>query len=74
MSEPVFLDLEDVLSIHSKSIDRFGGSHGLRDGGLLESAVAQPRALFDGSFLHDGLFAQAAAYLFHIVKSSIHPA
>jgi len=49
----------------------YGGSAGLRDWGLLESAVAQPKSSFGGEFSHDGLFAMAAAYLFHIVKN--HP-
>jgi death-on-curing protein len=41
------------------------------DRGLLESAVAQPQASFGGQFAHEGLFAMAAAYLFHIVSN--HP-
>jgi death-on-curing protein len=71
MSRPAFLGLEDVLAIHSSGIERFGGAQGVRDGGLLESALAQPRATFGGAFLHEGLFAQATAYLFYIVKN--HP-
>ena len=39
--------------------------------GLFESAIAQPQAQFGGEFLHEDLFAMAAAYLFHIVKN--HP-
>ncbi len=49
----------------------YGGEHGVRDLGLLESAVAQPRATFGGNFLHKDLFEMAAAYLFHIVQN--HP-
>jgi death on curing protein len=41
----------------------------LRDRGLLESAMAQPQASFGGAYVHDGLFAMAAAYLFHIVSN-----
>jgi len=37
----------------------------------LESALAQPQASFGGQLVHDGLFAMAAAYLFHIVSN--HP-
>lgn len=66
-----FLDIADVLNIHAMQINRYGGADGLRDQGLLESAVAQPQATFDGEFVHDGLFAMAAAYLFHIVGN--HP-
>ena len=68
---PDFLDLDDVLELHALQLARFGGADGVRDRGLLESAVAQPQATFDGTFVHDGLFAMAAAYLFHIVQN--HP-
>jgi death-on-curing protein len=44
---------------------------GLRDAGLLESAMAQPRAEFSGQYLHRDVFEMAAAYLFHLVKN--HP-
>ena len=69
--EPEFLDVEDVLEIHATQLEVYGGSAGLRDRGLLESAVAQPQASFGGQLAHDGLFAMAAAYLFHIVSN--HP-
>ena len=68
---PEFLVIDDVLEIHDLQLARYGGADGLRDPGLLESALAQPRATFDGDFVHDGLFAMAAAYLFHIVSN--HP-
>lgn len=67
--EPVFLDTEDVLDLHAAQLEIFGGSPGLRDRGLLDSAVAQPQASFEGVFAHEGLFAMAAAYLFHIVSN-----
>lgn len=66
-----FLTVEVVLALHQRQLDRFGGGAGLRDRGLLESAVAQPQASFGGTYAHDGLFAMAAAYLFHIVSN--HP-
>lgn len=44
--EPLFLDVEDVLELHASQLEAFGGSAGLRDRGLLESAVAQPQASF----------------------------
>lgn len=68
---PTFLTVEEVLALHQRQLARFGGGAGLRDRGLLESAVAQPQASFGGVFAHDGLFAMAAAYLFHIVAN--HP-
>jgi death-on-curing protein len=69
--EPLFLDVEDGIEIHTTQLEVYGGSAGLRDRGLLESAVAQPQASFGGEFVHDGLFAMAAAYLFHIVSNHL---
>jgi death-on-curing protein len=71
MNEPVFLTVEQVIDLHRRGIEQHGGSLELRDRGLLESAVAMPAAQFGGEFLHDGLAAMAAAYLFHLCKN--HP-
>ncbi len=71
LDEPLFLDVEDVVEIHATQLEAYGGSPGLRDRGLLESAVAQPQASFGGELVHRGLVAMAAAYLFHIVRN--HP-
>lgn len=70
-TEPVFLLLADVLDIHRDEIERYGGEFGLRDQGLLESALAMPAAGIVGQYLHEDVYAMAAAYLFHIVKN--HP-
>lgn len=59
---PVFLDVDDVLDRHAVQVASYGGSAGIRDKGVLESAVAQVWATFDGAFLHEGLPAMAAAY------------
>lgn len=69
--EPLFLEVDDVLEIHADQLEIYGGGAGLRDRGLLESAVAQPQASFGGELANEGLFAMAAAYLFHIVNN--HP-
>ena len=69
MIAPEFLDLEEVLEIHVLQLDEFGGIAGVRDRGLLESAVEQARATAFGELLHADLFEMAAAYLFHIVKN-----
>jgi death on curing protein len=66
-----FLTLKQVLTIHSDLIDAFGGIHGVRDQGLLESALAMPEATYGGDDLHPTIFDKAAAYLFHLVKN--HP-
>jgi len=68
---PIFLTIDQVLAIHSRMIAEFGGDAGLRDSGLLESAVTMPQAAFGNLYLHKGIPAMAAAYLFHICKN--HP-
>jgi death-on-curing protein len=68
---PTFLCLDEVVEIHRDQITRYGGSFGVRDVGLLQSAIAQPMVTFGGRFLHVDLFEMAAAYLFHLVQN--HP-
>lgn len=67
--KPDFLTVEDVLTMHAELIAEYGGEPGLRDLGLLESAVAQPQQTFGSQYLHDSLFRMAAAYLFHITQN-----
>jgi death on curing protein len=67
--EPDFLSPEEVLFLHEEQLARYGGAAGVRDLGLLESAVATPRVTFDGEFVHTDLFAMAAAYAFHIAQN-----
>jgi death on curing protein len=69
MIEPDFLSVADVLQIHDEQIESYGGIHGIRDEGLLESAVMTPQASFGGEYLHTGLFEMAAAYAFHIAEN-----
>ncbi len=71
MTEPVFLTLERTLALHAMQLERWGGLDGVRDMGLLESALAMPSASFGGEYLHGTLFEMAAAYLFHLAKN--HP-
>ena len=71
MTPIVFLTVDDVLAIHRRVVDEFGGDPGIRDRGLLESAVAMPHATFGGQALHEGLPAKAAAYHFHLCSN--HP-
>jgi fido (protein-threonine AMPylation protein) len=68
---PIFLTPAQVLALHRRTIERHGGDPGLRDAGLLDSAIAQPMAMYDGQFLHEGLAEMAAAYLFHLAMN--HP-
>jgi death-on-curing protein len=62
MNAPDFLAVDDVIDIHAYQVERFGGSHGLRDRGSLESTVAQAEASFGGEYVHPDLFAMAAAF------------
>ena len=68
---PLFLGLEEALEIHRDQITRYGGAEGIRDLGLLKSALATPQAGAGDQYLHADLFEMAAAYLFHIVRN--HP-
>jgi death on curing protein len=67
--DPLFLSLDEILSLHEDQIRRYGGSGGVRDLGLLQSAIGTVMATFGGVFLHESLFEMAAAYLFHICRN-----
>lgn len=60
-----------MLAIHQRQIEKFGGLDGIRDEGLLDSALGQPQATFFGELLHSTISEQAAAYLYHLAKN--HP-
>jgi death-on-curing protein len=69
MKRPVWLLRETVLALHEQLLAEFGGSAGIRDEGLLDSALARPENLF-----HSGKptsFDLAACYGFGLVKN--HP-
>ena len=66
-----YLSITQVLAIHDQMIRRFGGSLGIRDLGLIESAIARPKATFDGVDLYHTLFDKAAALLQSLLKN--HP-
>jgi len=70
MKEPVWVEKEALLLLHLKTLARFGGAEGLRDEGLLDSALARPR----NAFHYDGqeeIAALAASYAFGLIKN--HP-
>jgi death-on-curing protein len=66
-----FITPQQVLFINNRVVTETGGEHGLRDAGLLESAVSRPRATFDGKELYPGLFEKTAALLDSLVNN--HP-
>lgn len=71
MLQPWFLDIDHTMRLHRSLIETYGGVEGIRDVGLLHSALAMPQSSFGGEFLHRDLFEMAAAYLYHIVQN--HP-
>lgn len=71
MQAPRFIEKEMVFAIHTRQLEKFGGTPGLRDAGLLDSALAQPQATFSGELLHPTIAEQAAAYLYHLAMN--HP-
>ncbi|MBI5611025.1 MAG: type II toxin-antitoxin system death-on-curing family toxin [Deltaproteobacteria bacterium] len=58
-----------VETLHAQVVDLFGGLQGLRDAGLLESALAQPQASFGGVPLHRDVWEMAAAYGYHLCRN-----
>lgn len=60
-----------VLTFHRKLIDDYGGLDGLRDEGLLESALAQAETTMFGEYLHQDIFEMASAYGYHLCQN--HP-
>jgi death on curing protein len=71
VADPVFLTLAEVIEVHVDQIRHYGGQAGLRDLGLLQSALAQPQASFAGQWLHNDLYAMAGAYAYHLCQN--HP-
>jgi death-on-curing protein len=67
VAEPRFLTLAEVLYLHGQLIRRFGGTHGIRDPGLVESAMASAK----NTYLYGSgdLFEVAVAYAFHLAES-----
>jgi len=65
------LTTDICIAIHEASIEKFGGTNGLRSMDLLESAVAAPQAAFGGTSTFEDLIDIAAAYLFYLCAN--HP-
>ncbi len=66
-----FLDKKTIIAFHKDQIETYGGSSGIRDEGLLDSTLAQPKASFGGEYVHENIFEMAAAYGFHFGQN--HP-
>jgi death-on-curing protein len=65
------LTLEEILIIHDRVIRQFGGSHGVRDVGLLQSAIERPKAGFGDFEAYPDIFMKAAVLGFSLLKN--HP-
>lgn len=63
----IFLSVEEVIQVHDELINIYGGFHGVRDIGLLISAIEMPKAAIFETYLHESIFDKASAYLYHIV-------
>ena len=70
MTEPVWVEKGALLLLHGKSLARFGGLEGVRDEGLLDSALARPLNAFHYDGLRD-IAGLAASYAFGLAKN--HP-
>lgn len=66
-----YLTIEEVLLLHARLIQRTGGSGGMRDMGLLESALARPRATYEGQDLYPDLWNKAAPLMQSLIRN--HP-
>ena len=66
-----YLTINEVLLLHARLIQLTGGSRGVRDVGLLESALARPRATFGGDDLYPDLWTNEAALAHSLVQN--HP-
>jgi len=65
------ISLEEVLQLHELSIRDFGGKEGIRDLGLLESAITRPYQTYNNLELYPSVFSKAAALIESVVKN--HP-
>jgi len=68
MKEPEWIERETVLGLHEQSLHEHGGSSGIRDVGLLDSALGKPQNLF--AYGQPNLFDLAAGYAFGLVKNN----
>ena len=67
----IYLTVSQVIELHDVLIQEFGGMSGIRDMGLLESALAAPMMAVFGRELHQSVYDKAGAYLYHIARN--HP-
>ena len=66
MKKTSYISLDIVLAIHDDMVEKYGGNSGIRDLGLIQSAIARPQSSFQGEDLYANIFDKAAA-LFHSI-------
>ena len=71
MKDINFIPKDIILYFHNQLIQTYGGSFGIRDEDLLDSALKQAKATYEGKFLHNNIYKIAAAYGFHLCNN--HP-
>ncbi|MGI6307124.1 MAG: type II toxin-antitoxin system death-on-curing family toxin [Dethiobacteria bacterium] len=71
MKKIIFIPKDIILYFHNQLIQTYGGSYGIRDEKLLDSALEQPKVTYAGKYLHDTLMNMAAAYGYHLCNN--HP-
>jgi len=64
-----YLTIDDVLKIHERLIEKYGGSKGIRDFGLLESSVSQPKMTFDEKELYPTLVEKAGILGYSLIRN-----
>ena len=71
MNDIIFIPKEVIIYLQKQLILNYGGTHGIRDENLLDSAIEQPKVTFDEKYLHDSIIKIAAAYGYYLCKN--HP-
>ena len=66
MKKTSYISLDIVIAIHDDMVEKYGGNSGIRDLGLIQSAIARPQSSFQGEDLYANIFDKAAA-LFHSI-------
>src|SRR6056297_3922348 len=69
MNNIEFIPKDIILFFHEQLVKIYGGSSGIRDENLLDSALEQPKATYQDEYLHDSLIKMAAAYGYHLCNN-----
>ena len=67
--EIVYISLEDLLVIHADQVERYGGSHGIREIRLIESALFRPQSSFGGEDLYPTILEKVAVLAYSLLPN-----